>query len=202
MHRRSPSLATGLLLGFIAAGFIAAPVLATPVVAMTPAARIAGEWNPGYSAEEVGGAITVDGYGVGGIGVYPLRLDDGTIVSAVCVQADVGHSLDVEYGQDPGPAVDSAELAYLLWRYLRPGLAAPSDDIAAAINVLAWRYSDAQRSSGGSVWQGDDVDVVASGVGHLRDVEQTIDTLRAEAAARLGPWTLSEQQSARADGGG
>ena len=64
--------------------------------AAAPAARIVAEWEPGLSADDVGGRITVDGYGVGGLGLY--RLDDGVL--AVCVQADIGHALDADYRPD------------------------------------------------------------------------------------------------------
>jgi len=188
MHRH----ALFLLAPLAAAIALTVAVGAASVASATPSGgRLAGEWDPGYSARDLGGELTVDDYGVGGLGAYPLQLGDGSIVSAVCVQADVGHSLTVEYRQDASPSVESAELAYLLWRYLQPGHVAPSDDIAAAINVLAWRYADAQRRGGGAVWQGEDVDIVVSGGGHLGVVEQTVDALRAEAAQRRGPWTLT-----------
>ena len=153
------------------------------VGARAPAARIVAEWEPGLSADDVGGRITVDGYGVGGLGLY--RLDDGVL--AVCVQADIGHALDADYRRDGTPAVSDARLAYLLWRY---GSAEASDVEAAALNALSWRYADAQRRGGGPVWTGDDVEIGIDGGRRLADVEAAVAALGAEAAARRGPWEL------------
>ena len=85
-----------------------------------PGGRIVDEWNPGISAADTGGRLTVDGYGVGGLGFYSLELDDGARVLAVCVQADVGHSMTARYTPDPEPTVSSPELAVLLWRRREP----------------------------------------------------------------------------------
>ena len=116
------------------------------VAPSAPTARIVAEWDPGLSAAELGGPLVVDTYGIEGLGAYQVRLDDGAIVLAVCIQADVGHSLGAEYTVDATAAL-GAELDYLAWAYLRPG-AAPTDVQAAAVNALAWRFSDAQRRTG------------------------------------------------------
>lgn len=154
-------------------------------------ARITGEWNPGVSAADAGGRPTVDGYGVGGLGVYTLTGADGTEVHAVCVQADVGHSPVASYALDGVPAVASPELDYLLWRYAGGGVSA-SDAEAAALNVLAWRYAGAQRSGGGPVWTGAAVEVAVTGHGRRGDIEAAVAALADEAAARRGPWAMSE----------
>ncbi|MET0457616.1 MAG: hypothetical protein ABW195_00085 [Ilumatobacteraceae bacterium] len=175
---RSWILATaGALLAIV---FVAAPVAAGPIV---------GEWDPGLTEAEVGGPIVVDDYGVNGLGLYRVQLDDGTTRAAVCVQADVGHSLGADYVVEAG-APFAAELGYLAWAYLADE--PPSDVVAAAVNVLAWRYTDAQRRTGGPVWQGEDVEVRALGVGRLVDVEQAVGALHAEATARRGPWAFAE----------
>ena len=164
---------------------------AAAVAAGSPAARLVGEWDPGFSAAEAGGRFLIDGYGVGGLGAYQFALDDGTTVAAVCVQADIGHSMDADYQPDDAPTVSSAELDYLLWRHLGPG--GQADDVeAAAINVLAWRYAQATRSGGGLVWAGDPVEVAVDGVGRRTDIEQAVIALGAEAAARRGPWTMGD----------
>jgi hypothetical protein len=150
--------------------------------------RIVAEWEPGITSADVGGPIVVDDYGVSGLGAYRVQLDDGTVTLAVCIQADVGHSLAARYEPDPATPVP-AELAYLAWAHLARG--APDDTVAAAINVLAWRYTDAQRRGGGAVWRDGAPDVRALGIGHLVDIEQAIDALHAEAAARRGPWALT-----------
>ena len=156
-----------------------------------PAARLAAEWDPGWSAAEAGGRFTVDGYGVGGLGAYRLALDDGGAALAVCVQADVGHSMTIDYQLDPTPSVASAELDYLLWRMSGPpGIA---DDLtAAATNVLAWRYAGALRSTGGTIWSGDAIEIAVTGSGRRTDIEAAVVALHAEATRRRGPWQLTE----------
>ena len=94
------------------AGVIGAVMSAAPALA----ARIVDEWRPGVPEAGLGGDLVVDGYGVSGLGFYGVRLDDGSHVLAVCVQADIGHSLTVDYVLE-APATISAELDYLLWRY-------------------------------------------------------------------------------------
>ena len=102
---RSTILAiVGALLAAVSVG---APVAAGPIV---------GEWEPGLTEAEVGGPLVVDGYGVNGLGAYQVRLVDGTTRAAVCVQADVGHSLTADYVVEPGSSF-AAELGYLLWAY-------------------------------------------------------------------------------------
>ena len=157
----------------------------------TPQARLAAEWDPGWSAAEVGGRFTVDGYGVGGLGAYRLALDAGGAALAVCVQADVGHSMTIDYHADSTPSVASAELDYLLWRMSGPpGIA---DDLtAAATNVLAWRYAGALRSTGGTIWSGDTIEIAVSDVGPRPDIEAAVVALHAEAVRRRGPWQLAE----------
>src|SRR5262245_58995998 len=86
----------------------------------TPGGRIVAEWEPGITSAEVGGPIVVNDYGVTGLGAYRLQLDDGSVTLAVCIQADVGHSLDARYETEPAMPVP-AELAYLAWAYLAPG---------------------------------------------------------------------------------
>lgn len=167
------------------ASIVTALVAAT---AIAPAGHIVTEWEPGIDEAELGGALVVDTYGVDGLGAYGVRLDDGTTTLAVCIQADVGHVTTATYRADPDVALP-AELAYLLWAYLRPGATA-TDEQAAAVNALAWRYTGAQRRTGGSVWQGDHLEVRVLGVGRLTAVEQAIAALHAEAVARRGPWTL------------
>ncbi len=155
---------------------------------VAPAGRIVTEWDPGLSPAEAGGPIVVDDYGVNGLGAYRVQLDDGSTTLAVCIQADVGHSLAASYVPDPAVAVPP-ELAYLAWAYLAPSRQV-TDVQAAAINVLAWRYTGAQRRGGGPVWRDGPVDVRALGVGHLVAVEGAVDELHAEAVARRGPWTM------------
>ncbi len=167
------------------AGVMIGAVLA--VGAPAAAGRIVGEWDPGIAEAELGGALVVDGYGINGLGAYAVALDDGSTVLAVCVQADVGHSLAAEYVAE-APATITAELDYLAWRYLAAGPA--TDDEAAAVNLLAWRESGATRRTGGTVWQGDDVEVRVLGVGRLLAVEEAVAALAAEATARRGPWAL------------
>ena len=106
---------------------------------------------------------------------------------AVCIEADVGHSVDARYEVDATTPVP-AELAYLAWAHLS---AVPDDTVAAAINVLAWRYTGAQRRGGGAVWRDGPADVRALGVGHLVAVEQAVEALHVEALARRGPWALT-----------
>ena len=74
------------------------------------------------------------------------------------------------------------------WAHLS---AVPDDTVAAAINVLAWRYTGAQRRGGGAVWRDGPADVRALGVGHLVAVEQAVEALHVEALARRGPWALT-----------
>ena len=109
-----------------------------------PGGRIVAEWEPGITSAEADGPIVVDGYGVAGLGAYRVQLDDGTVTLAVCIQADVGHSLGAHYEADAATPVP-AELAYLAWAHLASG--DPDDVTAAAINVLAWRYTGAQRAA-------------------------------------------------------
>jgi hypothetical protein len=154
----------------------------------TSGGRIVAEWEPGITGVEVGGPIVVNEYGVTGLGAYRVQLDDGAVTLAVCIQADVGHSLAAHYELDPATPVP-AELAYLAWAYLASG--EPDDTTAAAINVLAWRYTGAQRRGGGEVWRDGPVDVRALGVGRLGAVEQAVEASHAEAQARRGPWSLS-----------
>jgi hypothetical protein len=172
-------------------GAVAVLLLGLVAVGAAPAGRITAEWEVGLTPADVGGPIVVSGYGVGGLGAHRVEVDDGGVAAlAVCIQADVGHSVAVAYAPDPAVAVP-AELAYLLWAHLGPGAAAPpSDVVAAAVNVLAWRYTGAVRRGGGAVWQGG-ADVRALGVGHLTAVEAAIDALHAEAVARRGPWVLA-----------
>jgi hypothetical protein len=172
-------------------GSLLAVVLA---IATMPTGRIVGEWEPGIISAEVGGPLVVDDYRVSGLGAYRLHLDDGTEALAVCIQADVGHSLDARYEVDPTTPVPP-ELAYLAWRYLSAG--PPDDVVAAAINVLAWRFTGAERRGGGAVVRDGPVDVRALGVGRLVDVEQAVATLHAEAVARRGPWTLRAERPGR-----
>ena len=154
-----------------------------------PTGRIVAEWEPGLAEAELGGDLVVDGYGVGGLGVYQVRLDDGTTYAAVCVQADVGHSLAADYAVEDGAAL-GPELGYLAWAYLSsPAL---TDVQAAAINLLAWRYAGAQRRTGGPVWHGEEIEVRVLGVGRLTDVEAIAGALHAEATARRGPWSMTE----------
>ena len=148
-----------------------------------------GEWEPGLTEAEAGGPLVVDGYGINGLGVYQVVLDDGSTHAAVCVQADVGHSLTADYRVDPGSSF-GGELAYLAWAYL--SASPPSDVQAAAINVLAWRYAGAQRSTGGPIWNRDEIEVRVLGIGRLTEVEQAIAVLHAEATARRGPWTFTD----------
>ena len=159
---------------------VADPVAAGPIV---------GEWEPGLTEAEVGGPLVVDGYGVNGLGLYQVQLADGTTRAAVCVQADVGHSLAADYVVEPSSSFAPA-LGYLLRAYVEGG--SPTEVEAAAINVLAWRYTDARRRTGGPVWQGDDVEVRALGVGRLAEVEDAVRRLDAEATARRGPWAFTE----------
>src|SRR5829696_637000 len=184
------------------AAVVGAIALAAPAAAggAPMPARIVAEWEPGRSAAEVGGRITVDGYGVDGLGLY--RLGDGPASwLAVCVQADIGHSLAADYRRDPEPVVASAELEYLLWRYVAAEIA--DDSEAAALNVLSWRYAGARRRSGGPVWTGERIDVAVVGGPALTDVEADVAALAAEAGARRGPWALVDLTAADgADGGG
>jgi hypothetical protein len=166
-------------------GSLLAVVLAA---ATLPGGHIVAEWDPGITSAEVGGPIVVADYGVTGLGAYRVQFDDGTVTLAVCIQADVGHSLAARYEPDPATPVP-AELAYLAWAHLAAG--DPDDAVAAAINVLAWRYTGAQRRGGGAVWRDGPPDVRALGVGRLGAVEHAIEALHAEATARRGPWALT-----------
>ena len=121
----------------------AALTAAAPVCA----ARIVDEWRPGLAESALGGDLTVDGYGVSGLGMYTVRLDDGGTALAVCVQADVGHSASAEYVAGPAATI-TPELDYLLWRYASAAHPATNEQ-AAAINVLSWWYAGAQRRGGG-----------------------------------------------------
>ena len=71
--------------------------------------RVAGESSPsgvqGFREADLGGELVVDGYGIGGLGAYRIAFDDGTTALAVCVQADIGHSLSAVYVADPSVAV-------------------------------------------------------------------------------------------------
>ena len=157
------------------------------------AARIVDEWRPGLAESALGGDLTVDGYGVSGLGMYAVRLDDGGTALAVCVQADVGHSASAEYVAGPAATI-TPELDYLLWRYASATHPATNEQ-AAAINVLSWWYAGAQRRGGGSVWRdptGTTVEVDVVGVGRLAAVEAAVVALRDEATRRRGPWTLTD----------
>ena len=79
-----------------------------------------------------------------GLGAYRVQFDDGTAALAVCIQADVGHSLAARYEPDPTTPVP-AELAYLAWAHLRR---VTPTTVAAAINVLAWRYTAPSDAAG------------------------------------------------------
>ncbi len=167
----------------------AALTAAAPVCA----ARIVDEWRPGLAESTLGGDLTVDGYGVSGLGMYAVRLDDGGTALAVCVQADVGHSASAEYVAGPASTI-TPELDYLLWRYASAAHPATNEQ-AAAINVLSWWYAGAQRRGGGSVWRdptGTTVEVDVVGLGRLAAVEAAVVALRDEATRRRGPWTLTD----------
>ncbi|MFV0309998.1 MAG: hypothetical protein ACK5OX_19890 [Desertimonas sp.] len=176
-------LVSGLVLG---AAVLIGPADSLAAPAVAPRARLIAEWDPGWSAAEAGGRFSVDGYGVGGLGAYRVQLDDGAVVAAVCVQADIGHSMTAEYAPDPSPTVMSPELDYLLWRLV------DGDDLtAAAVNVLAWRYSGAVRSGGGPIWSGGPIAIAVDGVGARDDIEDAVSALGAEASRRRGPWMLA-----------
>ena len=169
------------------AGVIGAVMSAAPALA----ARIVDEWHPGVPEAGLGGDLVVDGYGVSGLGFYGVRLDDGSHALAVCVQADIGHSLTVDYVLE-APATISAELDYLLWRYASSPERPPTDEQAAAINALSWWYTGAQRRGGGPVWRDDTVEISVVGVGRLTGIEAAVSALQGEAAQRRGPWALGE----------
>ena len=171
----------------VIAGVIGAVVTAAPALA----ARIVDEWRPGVPEAGLGGDLVVDGYGVSGLGFYGVRLDDGSLALAVCVQADIGHSLTVDYVLE-APATISAELDYLLWRYASSPDRLPTDEQAAAINALSWWYTGAQRRGGGPVWRDDTVEISVVGLGRLTGIEAAVSALQAEAAQRRGPWALGE----------
>ena len=161
------------------------------------AARIVDEWRPGVAETGLGGDLTVDGYGVSGLGFYRVTLDDGASALAVCVQADVGHSASAEYVAE-APATITPELDYLLWRYASPERPEATNDQAAAINVLSWWYAGAQRRSGGPVWRdpsGSTIELDVVGVGRLDGIEAAVHALREEATRQRGPWALSDLAS-------
>ena len=99
------------------------------------AARIARAYSPGVTGAALGGDLVVNSYGVTGLGLYRMTLDDGSGVAAVCIQADVSHSTAASY-QAAAPAYNSGALDYLTWRYLRG--AAVGDVQAAGLNLAAW----------------------------------------------------------------
>ena len=157
-------------------------------------ARIVDEWRPGVAESGLGGDLTVDGYGVSGLGFYTVRLDDGAGALAVCVQADVGHSAAAEYVAE-ATATITPELDYLLWRYTSAQRPVATNEQAAAINVLSWWYAGAERRGGGAVWRdpsGSTVELDVVGVGRLHAVEAAIAALRDEATRQRGPWALSD----------
>ena len=169
-----------------------APRARTPVPPQPrpPTGRIVAEWEPGVGERELGGPLVVDGYGINGLGAYQvtLRRHDG----ARGVRPGRRRALAVRRlprrrrAWSLGP-----ELDYLTWAYLRPGVTA-TDEQAAAVNALAWRYTGAVRRGGGTVWQGDELEVRVLGVGRLTAIETTIAALHAEATARRGPWALTD----------
>ena len=161
------------------------------------AARIIDEWRPGVAETGLGGDLTVDGYGVSGLGFYRVTLDDGASALAVCVQADVGHSASAEYVAE-APATITPELDYLLWRYASPQRPEATNDQAAAINVLSWWYAGARRRSGGPVWRdptGSAIELDVVGVGRLGGIEAAVHGLREESTRQRGPWELSDLAS-------
>ena len=105
----------------LSAAVVTGPATAGPIVA---------EWEPGLTPAEVGGAIVVDGYGVNGLGAYQVVLGDGATHLAVCVEADVGHSLSADYvvetlaSAPPGTLVVIDYLQLLDQKRENPNLAA------------------------------------------------------------------------------
>ena len=104
----------------------------------------------------LGGELVVDGYGIGGLGAYRIAFDDGTTALAVCIQADIGHSLAAVYVADRFRGLP-AELGYLAWAL--PGRPPGDRRGGGSGQPPGVALHGAQRSTGGAVWQGDDVEV-------------------------------------------
>ena len=82
-------------------GASAIALLALTALVPSGGGRIIAEWSPGIPEANLGGELVVDGYGIGGLGAYRIAFDDGTTTLAVCIQADIGHSLSAVYVADP-----------------------------------------------------------------------------------------------------
>jgi len=164
---------------------------AIPLAAPAPAgaATIVAEYSPGIREADLGGELTVNGYGVSGLGAQRLALDDGSSALAMCIEADVSHSTTADY-QPQSPRLDNGALDYLTWRYLGAG-GGLGDVEAAGMAVAIWALTGAQRRGGGAVVTGDIV-VDVAGVGRRDDVEAAARRFVGVATRRSGPWSMSE----------
>lgn len=153
------------------------------------AATIVGEYTPGVTSATLGGRLTVNGYGVAGIGAHRFALDDGSSALGLCIQADVSHSTTANY-QRSDNALNNGALDYLTWRYLQGG--GPSDVDAAGMAVAVWGLIGAQRSGGGVIVTPGEISVEVAGVGRRNDIESAAARFVNEALRRRGPWALSD----------
>lgn len=186
-----------------ALGLVAAAL--TVPAASVDAATIVGEYTPGVTGAALGGQLTVNGYGVQGIGAHRFALDDGASALGMCIQAEVSHSTSANY-QPSDPVMSSGALDYLTWRYLTGS--GPSDVDAAGMAVAVWSITGAQRRGGGTVVPSGEIAVNVAGVGRRSDIESAAARFIGEAIRRRGPWTMSDvtvdggMASVRLDGPG
>ncbi|WP_162941481.1 hypothetical protein [Desertimonas flava] len=173
----------------LAAGLCLASVAAVGLPGDAGAAAIVGEYTPGVTAAALGGRLTVNGYGVAGIGVHRFALDDGSAALGLCIQANVSHSTSADY-QLSANAVNNGALDYLTWRYLDG--AGPSDVAAAGMAVAVWGLIGSQRPDGGVIVTPGTIVVEVAGAGRRTDIESAAARFVDEALRRRGPWTMSD----------
>lgn len=152
------------------------------------AASLVDPYSPGVVAADLGGDLVVNSYGVEGLGVHRMTLDNGATAFAVCIQANVHHSTSAAYSVS-GRTANSGALDYLTWRYLSGG--SLSDSNAAGLTIATWALVGAQRNGGGDVWNGGDLSVAVLGIGPRDDIESAAIALVGEATRRRGPWNLA-----------
>ena len=161
-----------------------------PTAGRVSASSIVGEYSPGVTGAALGGQLTVNMYGVQGIGAFAFALDGGRVLG-MCIQADVSHSVAANY-QAAAPVVNSGALNYLTWRYLAPGASLSNVD-AAGMAVAIWAIVGARRSVGGAVIEpGAEIVVQVVGGGRRTDIEAAAFRFGAEAWRRRGPWELTD----------
>ncbi len=152
------------------------------------AASLVDPYSPGVVAADLGADLVVNSYGVDGLGVHRMTLDNGVTAFAVCIQANVHHSTSAAYAVS-GRTANSGALDYLTWRYLSGG--SLSDSNAAGLTIATWALVGAQRNDGGYVWNGGDLSVDVLGIGPRDDIESAAIALVGEATRRRGPWNLA-----------